>query len=176
MPVPSLGAAAAPAGPQAPQVLIQQGFQQQAAPAAPSFQAQPPYPGLYIPGVPPPLPAAQQANPFNTPPASVAPPLMATALPAQQQGILQPAVPGAPPTIVIQTGAPQMAEQRGGAYYEQASAAQAGIPVMGQGQGHGHGQGSPRPRHITPRAPKKQLTFGGQQVSPSTRITINKLG
>jgi hypothetical protein len=74
-------------------------------------------------------------------------------------------VPNGPPTFVVDTSAQAM--QQGG-YLETYQQAAGGMPVMGRRQ------------HQTPRgrasSPKRGVTFGGEQVSSSTKIMVSKLG
>ena len=69
-----------------------------------------------------------------------------------------------PPTITIDTSPQAMS-----ASFEDYKAATQGVPVMG-------GSGN----RVTPRAraasPRKGMSSGGQTITPTTKVTIQKLG
>jgi hypothetical protein len=82
--------------------------------------------------------------------------------------VYQGTVPGAPPTIVIDSGTRAM-HNMGEGYSEDMQLAAQGVPVMGRG---GRRNTTPRNR---PQSPAKK-TFGGQEVGASSKITVSKLG
>jgi hypothetical protein len=85
--------------------------------------------------------------------------------------VYQGTVPGAPPTIVIDSGTRAMHNMDEG-YSEDMQLAARGVPVMGSGGGAGG-----RRRNTTPRArAQSPKTFGGKEVGGSSIITVNKLG
>ena len=76
-----------------------------------------------------------------------------------------------PPTIAIDTSPQAMA-----ASFEDYKAATQGVPVMGGGGGGGGGsRTTPRARAVSPQA-RKGMSSGGQMITPTTKVTINKLG
>ena len=81
--------------------------------------------------------------------------------------VYQGTVPGAPPTIVIDSG-PRAMNNMDGGYSEDMQLAARGVPVMGS---------SRRRNNTTPRArAQSPKTFGGKEVGGSSIITVNKLG
>jgi hypothetical protein len=81
--------------------------------------------------------------------------------------VYQGTVPGAPPTIVIDSG-PRAMNNMDGGYSEDMQLAARGVPVMGS---------SRRRNNTTPRArAQSPKTFGGKEVGASSIITVNKLG
>lgn len=89
--------------------------------------------------------------------------------------VYQAPVPQLPPTIIIDTGPRAMSDMD---FVTDQQAAARGQPVMGQGGGGG----AHRAHRATQRRtgggspPRGSKTFGGEQLTPSTRIQINKLG
>ena len=68
-----------------------------------------------------------------------------------------------PPTITIDTSPQAMS-----ASFEDYKAATQGVPVMGS-----TGRVTPRNRGASPR---KGMSSGGQTITPTTKVTIQKLG
>jgi len=75
-------------------------------------------------------------------------------------------IPAGPPTIVIDTSPQAMV-----GFQDDLQQAVRGVPVMGQSGGR---RTTPRARDGSPR--RAPATVSGSQVSPTAKITIQKLG
>jgi DNA-directed RNA polymerase II subunit RPB2 len=172
--VPAFAAVAAPAAPAVPTVP--------AAPAAPAQpQTNPLTQFLEVPASSPVMQVqvpTQRQSDFNA--GMAAAQIQSGGMPYFQQAGLQytsPApilytnsIPGnVPPTIVIDTSAPAMAND---GYQEVLQNAVRGVPVMGTAAGGR--RTTPRARDGSPR--RTPSTVGGMSVSPTSKITVNKLG
>ena len=93
----------------------------------------------------------------------------------QQPVMYQPPFPQGPQTIVIDTS--PMAMQQGG-YLEELEEANNGVPVMGRrSQQMSRRHTTPRARATSPQARQKGgMSFGGEPLHTSQKITVQKMG
>lgn len=85
---------------------------------------------------------------------------------------------GGAQVITVDTGSRAMYE---GGFQEDMLDATRGYPVMGSGESSGYRGGSSSRRHTTPRhraeSPKRgPMTVAGGNITPATRIVVNRIG
>jgi hypothetical protein len=154
---------------QPPSFLVQQPLVQQ---APPMVQLQPPFA---------PVPVSSDQESFNR---GVAAARQQMAQQGGMQGGTQYITPapmmyaspvGGAQVITVDTGSRAMYE---GGFQEDFQDATRGYPVMGSGGGNGNGSR----RHTTPRhradSPKSRgpMTVAGGNITPATRIVVNRIG